>query len=101
MRMWAPKDVNQASECLVLPNAPACMQGGWTRVNHLGNGRDGVPLNITWRIPYFPSNTTKLAVLRVRYVCMHFVCVYVSGRKREGGREWVRKSVRGRKSVGM
>jgi len=67
MRMWAPKDVNQASECLVLPNAPACMQGGWTRVNHLGNGRDGVPLNITWRIPYFPSNTTKLAVLRVRY----------------------------------
>ena len=85
MRMWAPKDVNQPSECLVLPNAPACMQGGWTRVNHLGNGRDGVPLNITWRIPYFPSNRTKLAVLRVRYVCMHLcVCMCQAEREREG-----------------
>ena len=65
-RVWAPRDILQSPECLVLPGPPACMQGGWTRVNHLGNSRDGVPLNITWRIPYFPSNTAKLAVVRVR-----------------------------------
>ena len=65
-RVWARRDIDQSFECLVLPGAPACMQGGWTRVNHLGNSRDGVPLNITWRIPYFPSNRAKLAVVRVR-----------------------------------
>ena len=54
--------------CLVLPNAPECIQGGWTRVNHLGNSRDGVPLNYTWRVPYFPSQRNKLAVIRVRWV---------------------------------
>ena len=69
-RVWARRDVGEAAECLVLPNAPTCIQGGWTRVNHLGNGRDGVPLNFTWTIPYFPSGRSKLAVLRVRYVRM-------------------------------
>ncbi len=55
-------------QCLVLPPKPDCTQGGWTRVNHLGNSRDGVPLNYTWTLPYFPSGEAKLAVLRIRYV---------------------------------
>ena len=65
-RVWARTDIDQPFQCLVLPGAPTCTQAGWTRVNHLGSSRDGVPLNFTWRIPYFPSNRAKLAVVRVR-----------------------------------
>lgn len=31
--------------------APDCVQGAWSRVNHLGNGRDGQPLTYNWTIP--------------------------------------------------
>lgn len=55
-------------QCLILPPAPECIQAPWSRVNHLGNGRDGVPLNYTWRIPHFISNVQKLAVVRIRFV---------------------------------
>ena len=65
-RIWYPPKFGEAATCLVLPNAPECVQVGWTRDNHLGNSRDGVPLNYTWNIPHFPSGRTKRAVLRIR-----------------------------------
>ncbi|XP_074661736.1 protein DD3-3-like isoform X2 [Tubulanus polymorphus] len=54
-------------ECLVELNPPSCSGAGWTRSNHLGNGREGYPLNYTWALPYFPSNAAKQCVLRIRY----------------------------------
>ena len=66
-RVWAKTtyyDFNY--RCLILPGPPECIQADWSRDNHLGNGRDGVPLNYTWKIPYFPSQTNKLAVVRIR-----------------------------------
>lgn len=66
-RVWAPKAFGDDPSCLVLPNAPECIQGGWSRDNHLGNGRDGVPLNYTWTLPYFPSGRSKIAILRLRW----------------------------------
>ena len=65
-RVWAPPSFGDSAACLVLPPPPVCIQGGWSRVNHLGNGRDGVPLNYTWELPFFPSQETKLAVVRIR-----------------------------------
>ena len=64
--MWKPKKIGEAPSCLVLPAQPACEAADWTRVNHLGNGRDGVPLNYTWRLPYFPTDTLKRIVVRIR-----------------------------------
>ena len=56
-----------SEECLILPPPPECIQAGWSRVNHLGNGRDGVPLNYTWRLPHFITpDVQKLSVLRIR-----------------------------------
>ena len=66
-RVWAPKTYGATEECLVLPPAPDCEAVGWTRVNHLGNGREGVPLNYTWTLPYFPSGSEKLVVVRIRW----------------------------------
>ena len=66
-RVWAKTSYLAPDySCLVLPGPPECIQAGWSRDNHLGNGRDGVPLNYTWRIPYFPSGENKLAVVRIR-----------------------------------
>ena len=65
-RVWHPPKFGEDEACLVLPEAPVCEQVGWTRVNHLGNGREGAPLNFTWRLPYFPSGRNKIAVLRIR-----------------------------------
>ena len=65
--VWAPRNwADRTPQCLILPPPPDCQQVGWSRVNHLGNGRDGVPLNYTWKIPYFMNNKTKLAVVRIR-----------------------------------
>lgn len=64
---WAAQ-VEGTRQCLVLGPAPECMQVGWSRVNHLGNSRDGVPLNYTWKIPHFLNNKEKLAVVRLRWV---------------------------------
>ena len=51
----------------MLLKAPDCRQAPWSRSNHLGNGRDGVPLNYTWVLPYFPSMETQRCVFRIRY----------------------------------
>lgn len=53
--------------CFVQPQQVDCAAAGWTRTNHLGNGREGVPLNYTWVLPYFPSKKDKRCVLRIRY----------------------------------
>jgi len=31
--------------------APVCQQGEWSRVNHLGNGRNGQPVSYNWTVP--------------------------------------------------
>ena len=67
-RVWARRRIDTALQCLVLPPPPTCSPAAWSRVNHLGNGRDGVPLNYTWNMPYFPSTGTKKLVVRIRYV---------------------------------
>ena len=65
--VWAPPNWRERTEmCLILGPAPECIQAGWSRVNHLGNGRDGVPLNYTWTVPHFLNDQYKLAVLRLR-----------------------------------
>ncbi|CAL1539912.1 unnamed protein product [Lymnaea stagnalis] len=54
-------------ECLILLDAPYCEEAPWSRSNHLGNGRNGVPLNYTWTIPFFPSGKSKRCAFRFRY----------------------------------
>jgi hypothetical protein len=54
-------------ECLVLLNPPICVEADWTRSNHLGNTRKGQPSQFVWPLPYFPSNTAKKCVFRIRY----------------------------------
>ena len=65
-RVWAQPWLHEPPACLVLPPEPDCLAAGWTRVNHLGNGRDGVPLNYTWRLPHFPTRRSQRCVLRLR-----------------------------------
>lgn len=65
--VWAPRSwADPTDKCLILPPAPECDQVGWSRVNHLGNGRDGVPLNYTWTLPSFLNDQHKLVVVRIR-----------------------------------
>lgn len=55
--------------------APECKLGEWSRVNHLGNGRDGKPTNYKWTVPkvkelgQFTDTDDGVAkcVLRLRY----------------------------------
>jgi len=56
--------------------APVCQQADWSRVNHLGNGREGQPLTFNWTIPelsklgqYFDTKNNQFAkcALRLRY----------------------------------
>lgn len=68
--IWAlPYDSadGKTKECLVALQKPDCKEAPWSRSNHLGNGRDGVPNNYTWILPHFPSGETKRCVLRFRY----------------------------------
>lgn len=66
-RVWHPMRAGQTeNRCLVLPPPPVCRPAPRSRVNHLGNGVDGVPLNYTWTLPYFPSGVAKRVVVRIR-----------------------------------
>ena len=68
-RKWAKINYQASAEsCLVLPPAPECLQAPWSRVNHLGNGRDGVALNYDWVLPHFPSGDIQRCVFRMRWV---------------------------------
>lgn len=53
-------------KCLVGLDKPHCELASWSRDNHLGNGRDGVPLNYTWVLPHFPSGKTQRCIFRLR-----------------------------------
>lgn len=64
--IWAVPYGGDKAECLVKLEPPDCQQAKWTRVNHLGNTRDGVPANYTWALPNFPSGEDKRCVLRLR-----------------------------------
>ena len=56
----------EKEECLVALPPPECKPAMWTRVNHLGNGRGGQPLNYKWKLPHFPSGSTQRCILRIR-----------------------------------
>ncbi|KAL5014550.1 hypothetical protein ScPMuIL_008820 [Solemya velum] len=57
----------QKKECLIQLDKPHCVESPWSRSNHLGNGRDGLPLDYKWLLPYFPSGAEKRCVFRMRY----------------------------------
>ena len=59
-------DVESLKQCLVALEKPHCDLAPWSRDNHLGNGREGVPLNYTWVLPHFPSKTKKRCIFRIR-----------------------------------
>lgn len=54
-------------KCLVALDRPHCELSPWSRDNHLGNGRGGVPLNYTWVLPHFPSKKNQRCVFRLRF----------------------------------
>jgi hypothetical protein len=51
-------------KCLVGLDKPHCELSPWSRDNHLGNGRDGVPLNYTWVLPHFQKE--QRCIFRIR-----------------------------------
>ena len=53
---------------------PVCMQAEWTRVNHLGNGRQGDTLSFDWTIPSI-ANLTAAGVNLVGGVTSYARCV--------------------------
>ncbi|CAK8683460.1 unnamed protein product [Clavelina lepadiformis] len=53
--------------CFVAAPPLDCQPADWSRVNHLGNGRDGQPLSYKWTLPYFPGHKDKRCVFRMRY----------------------------------
>lgn len=60
-------DSKQLKErCYVALDKPHCELAPWSRDNHLGNGRDGVPLNYTWVLPHFPSKKDQRCIFRLR-----------------------------------
>ena len=70
-RKWARGYRDMAQRCLVLLKEPDCRQAGWTRVNHLGNSRSGLPLNYTWELPYFMDGQERRCVLRIRFAVLY------------------------------
>ena len=65
--VWGIPYRGDKEECLVRLSAPECKAAPWSRVNHLGNGREGVALNYTWTLPAFPSKKDYRCVMRIRY----------------------------------
>jgi hypothetical protein len=57
----------RAEACLVLLDAPECVEAPWSRHNHLGNGADLKPLRYEWKLPRFPHSDSQKFVLRIRY----------------------------------
>ena len=55
------------ASCLVQPPKVDCRVSPLSRPNHLGNVQDAENMNYTWIIPYFPSQTEKRCVVRIRY----------------------------------
>ena len=68
---WARPIGHFDEQCLVLLDAPECLDAPWTRPNHLGNGYGGEPVSYEWKIPFFPSAQQQRCVLRVRYECSY------------------------------
>jgi len=65
--VWGRAIYGTAKECLVPLPKPDCRASEWSRVNHLGNGKEGEALNYTWELPHFPSGQDQRCVLRLRY----------------------------------
>ena len=61
-------NVDSLKRCLVGLDKPDCKKTPYSRSNHLGNGRDVVPLRYTWTIPHFPSQSVQRCILRIRLV---------------------------------
>ena len=64
--IWGRPYGSDTKKCLIALDAPECYEAPWTRVNHLGNGKDGKPVSHKWVIPYFPSMKKQRCVLRIR-----------------------------------
>ncbi|XP_065830069.1 protein DD3-3-like [Oscarella lobularis] len=64
---WGAIIEKQEMGCHVVPDAPDCREAPWSRVNHLGNGRDAVANNYTWVLPHFSEEEDKKCVFRLRY----------------------------------
>lgn len=68
--VWAvPYDATDVTkaECLVQAPPVDCKQADWSRSNHLGNGVNGEANRYQWTLPFFPSNSDKRCVFRMRY----------------------------------
>jgi hypothetical protein len=55
-------------KCLVALDKPHCELAPWSRDNHHGNGRDGVPLNYTWVLPHFKKDQRCIFRLRLETI---------------------------------
>jgi len=65
--LWGRPIFGSTEKCLVKLAPPECESSKYSRVNHLGNGKDVEPLSIKWKIPAFPSGKSQRCVLRIRY----------------------------------
>jgi len=65
--IWGKRIFNPVDACLVPLPEVDCRASEWSRVNHLGNGREAEPLTYRWTIPHFPSGENQKCVLRLRY----------------------------------
>jgi hypothetical protein len=64
---WGSIIEGKESACHTVPGAPFCSEAPWSRVNHLGNGRDAQANNFTWVLPYYVNPEDKRCVFRMRY----------------------------------
>lgn len=62
------KDPEQWKKCLVRLPRPVCKVAPKTRTNHLGNGKNILPVTFNWKLPYFTSGQEQRCVLRARCV---------------------------------
>lgn len=65
--IWGRPIFEDTKKCLVRLPEIECDRMDFSRVNHLGNGKDLEPLSIKWKIPAFPSGNSQKCVLRMRY----------------------------------
>jgi len=64
---WGLPIFHDTKKCLVQLPAVECEASEFSRVNHLGNGKDLEPLQITWKVPAFPSGKSQKCIIRIRY----------------------------------
>lgn len=65
------ENVAITESCFLMPPPVDCRPAEWSRVNHLGDGKDAAPHTYTWKLPHFHSlensSKDKRCVFRMRY----------------------------------